>query len=68
MLVGIYNQQFQGTIFLMVFDFQGNVDFMAGHPPHPTIHPQEIRLYYNLIISGKGKTLQGGVGWKSPEW
>ena len=22
-LVGIYNQQFQGTIFLMVFDFQG---------------------------------------------
>ena len=23
-LVGIYNQQFQGTIFLMVFDFQGN--------------------------------------------
>ncbi len=22
-LVGIYNQQFQGTIILMVFDFQG---------------------------------------------
>ena len=35
-----------------------NVDFMAGHPPHPNIHPQEIRPYYNLM-SGKGKTLQG---------
>lgn len=33
----------------------------AGHPPHPTIHPQEIRPYHNLM-SGKGKTLQG-VGW-----
>ena len=34
-LVGIYNQQFQWTIFLMVFDFQGNqflssVPFFAG--------------------------------------
>ena len=29
-LVGIYNQQFQETIILMVFDFQGRVD-KAGY-------------------------------------
>ena len=28
-LVGIYNQQFQGTIILMVFDFQGKVDLFG---------------------------------------
>ena len=26
-LVGIYNQQFQGTVILMVFDFQGLATF-----------------------------------------
>ena len=29
-LVGIYNQQFKGTILFMVFDFQGLVDFMVN--------------------------------------
>ncbi len=29
-LVGIYNQQFQGTIILMVFDLQGVYDHLLG--------------------------------------
>ena len=32
-LVGIYNQQFQGTIILMVFDFQG-IDISIIHSAH----------------------------------
>ena len=31
-LVGIYNQQFQGTIFLMVFDFQGHFQTFTAPP------------------------------------
>ena len=33
-LVGIYKQQFQGTIFLMVFDFQGNYKRKKQHYQH----------------------------------
>lgn len=46
--------------FLRFYGHQNNVaTYGAGHPPHPNIHPQEIRLYYNLI-SGKGNV--AGVG------
>ena len=34
-LVGIYNQQFQGTIFLMVFDFQGFTTVDGRNPKQP---------------------------------
>ena len=41
-LVGIYNQQFQGTIILMVFDFQGKCR-MGIFQPRPDI--RLIRVY-----------------------
>ena len=36
-LVGIYNQQFKGTILFMVFDFQGSAKFFGGCNHQKTI-------------------------------
>ena len=38
-LVGIYNQQFQGTIILMVFDFQGFHKPLIRIPINQSIYP-----------------------------
>ena len=60
-LVGIYNQQFQGTIILMVFDFQGtdtmNTFPETNGPQKETIVFQPSILRGELLVSGRVHSL-----------
>ena len=63
-LLGIYNQQFQGTIILIVFDFQGyctleislpktNKPLKIGHPKRKLVFQPSIFRRYVCFREGK---------------